>query len=183
MRDLKEEYYFKTVPQYEANNPHINWDVYNCILNVVLTYSALDARVAKMLTQWDLFPSAFNLLAILVRTDGEGMHLSRISELLAVSRANVTGLVDVLARKGLVTRESSSSDRRVRLAKLTDKGQTLIGEILPHYYDFNASLCNEMSKELIQATNDGLLALRKAACIDDEELEIGVSSEEESIRA
>lgn len=144
MRDPKEEYYFETVPKLEANNPTIDWDVYNTLLNIVLTYSALEARVARFLAKWDLFPSAFNLLAILSREQTQGIHLSRISELLAVSRANVTGLVDVLTRKGLVNRVASASDRRIRLATLTDQGRALIQEILPQYYSFNAKLCADL---------------------------------------
>src|SRR5690606_23983693 len=82
MADLKEDYYFQFVPEREkARGSNIDWKSYNSIISVVLTYSALEARLARFLARWDLFPSAFNLLAILARTDGEGMHLSRISEL------------------------------------------------------------------------------------------------------
>lgn len=164
MTDPREDYYFNYVPKFEGDNSHVDWKVYNCFLNVVLTYSAIDARVSKFLTEWDLFPSAFNLLTILSRTGGEGMHLSKISELLAVSRANVTGLVDVLARKGLVNRVSSAADRRVRLATLTEKGSELIQEILPRYYQFNKGLCNELSDEEAQMMMEKLTTLRHAAC-------------------
>lgn len=162
MTDLKEDYYFGFVPRHEAGNPSIDWKVYHSILNVVLTYSALDARMARFLAEWDLFPSAFNLLTILARTDGEGMHLSKISELLAVSRANVTGLVDVLARKGLVRRVSSPADRRVRLAMLTAEGSQLIQEILPRYYQFNAGLCDSISDKDCETMVSVLGTMREA---------------------
>lgn len=147
MVDLKEEYYFGFVPDHERNNQIIDWKAYNSILNVVLTYSALETRIAHFLSKWDLFPSAFNLLVILARTSGKGMHLSRISELLAVSRANVTGLVDVLARKGLVQRTQNPTDRRVRMAVLTSKGNDLVEVILPLYYQFNSGLCADINTE------------------------------------
>lgn len=162
MTDLKEEYYFNFVPNHEAANPSIDWKVYRSILNVVLTYSALDARMARFLAEWDLFPSAFNLLTILARTEGEGMHLSKISELLAVSRANVTGLVDVLARKGLVKRISTSADRRVRVAVLTQEGSQLIEEILPRYYQFNAGLCDGISDHDAETMARVLTTIRAA---------------------
>ncbi len=162
MTDLKEDYYFGFVPRHEAGNPSIDWKVYHSILNVVLTYSAVEARLARFLAEWDLFPSAFNLLTILARTDGEGMHLSKISELLAVSRANVTGLVDVLARKGLVRRVSSSADRRVRLAMLTPEGSQLIQDILPRYYQFNAGLCNSISDQDSETMVNVLSRIREA---------------------
>lgn len=146
MADLKEDYYFGYVPDHERDNQAIDWKVYNSILNVVLTYSALETRLAHFLSKWDLFPSAFNLLVILARTSGQGVHLSRISELLAVSRANVTGLVDVLARKGLVERSQNPTDRRVRLALLTPKGKALVEIILPQYYRFNSGMCADIDK-------------------------------------
>ena len=161
MGDLKEDYYFKFVPERErADTKGIDWKSYNTMLHVILTYSALEARMSRFLSQWDLFPSAFNLLVILARTSGEGMHLSRISELLAVSRANVTGLVDVLARKNLVRRVPSPTDRRVRLAVLTPKGDKLMKEILPLYYQFNNGLCDNISEADAKAMMTGLATLR-----------------------
>jgi DNA-binding MarR family transcriptional regulator len=146
MADLKEDYYFNYVPERERDSKsNIDWKVYNGLISVVLTYSSIEARLARFLAKWDLFPSAFNLLTILARSDGQGIHLSRISELLAVSRANVTGLVDVLARKQLVERLPSEKDRRVRLARLTPEGFRLIQEILPEYYAFNRGLCDSIS--------------------------------------
>jgi len=161
MADLKQDYYFEFVPQRErARGASIDWKSYNALLSVVLTYSATEARLSRFLAKWDLFPSAFNLLAILARTDGEGMHLSRISELLAVSRANVTGLVDVLARKDLVHRVASETDRRVRLAQLTPAGAQLIQEILPEYYAFNRSLFESIPDSDMETVTDVLRKMR-----------------------
>lgn len=167
MADLKEDYYFKVVPEHErAKGSEIDWKAYNAQISVVLTYSALEARLSRFLAQWDLFPSAFNLLTILARTGGEGMHLSRISELLAVSRANVTGLVDVLTRKNLVQRVPSDTDRRVRVARLTGAGSKLIQEILGEYYQFNRGLCGDLTEQEIEDLIRGLGQLRASICAD-----------------
>lgn len=171
MTDFKDEYYFGYVPEREKDNDFIDWKAYHTILNVVLTYSTMESRMARFLSKWELFPSAFNLMVILARTDGQGMHLSRISQLLAVSRANVTGLVDVLARKGLVQRVSSPTDRRVRLALLTDRGSELIQEILPQYYQFNAGLCKDISESDFETMVSTLTHIRKTIdreCRDEE---------------
>lgn len=148
MDDLKEDYYFDFVPEREtAAGTDIDWKTYKSLIAIVLTYSAAEARLSRFLARWEIFPSAFNLLAILARGDAEGVHLSRISDLLAVSRANVTGLVDVLARKKLVERVPSPADRRVRLARLTPDGAKLIGEILPAYHKFNIGLFDGIPDE------------------------------------
>jgi DNA-binding MarR family transcriptional regulator len=60
------------------------------------------------------------------------MH--ELGELLLVSRANTTGLIDLLEHKGLVERLSSQEDRRVRLVRLTRAGHALLESILPGHY-------------------------------------------------
>jgi MarR family 2-MHQ and catechol resistance regulon transcriptional repressor len=60
------------------------------------------------------------------------MH--ELGELLLVSRANVTGLVDCLAQRGLVERSQHERDRRVRLVRLTRDGEKLLESVLPAHY-------------------------------------------------
>ena len=43
-----------------------------------------------------------------------------------VSRANITGLVDSLFRKGLVERINDPHDRRVNMIKILPKGEKLV---------------------------------------------------------
>jgi len=130
----REDYYFRFIPDFEKNNSYFDLKTYGVLFSTILTYSAMETRTSQFLARWDLFPSAFNLLAILYRTSNCGMPLSKLSNLLAVSRANVTGLVDCLESRKLVERTSDPNDRRVRLAVLTSEGSELIQEIMPLYY-------------------------------------------------
>jgi len=57
------------------------------------------------------------------------MPMRRISDLLHVKPAAVTGTVDRLVRSGLVVRELHPSDRRSILVCLTPTGQRLVQEI------------------------------------------------------
>jgi len=61
----------------------------------------------------------FDVLAQLYR-QRDGLRLGELSKRTMVSNGNVTGLVERLEADGLVLRETL--DRRVTLAKLTDKG-------------------------------------------------------------
>jgi len=63
----------------------------------------------------------FDVLAQLYR-QRDGLRLGELSKRTMVSNGNVTGLVERLEADGLVLRETLDSDRRVTLAKLTDKG-------------------------------------------------------------
>lgn len=161
MTDIKEDYYFSFLPEFEKNNKHIDWAAYHATMNIALTFTVLENQIARFLAQWDLFPSAYNLLNILYRTEGKGLPLSRISELLAVSRANVTGLVDVLSNKGLVDRTLSKQDRRIRIACLTARGVRLVNEITPEYYRMLSGICACLTEDQQNQLFNSLTMLRK----------------------
>jgi DNA-binding MarR family transcriptional regulator len=71
----------------------------------------------------------FDLLASLLRRDGQ--TLAALSRDLLVTAGNVTGLVDRAERDGVVRRRADPADRRVARVWLTDRGRTLIEELLP----------------------------------------------------
>ncbi len=71
----------------------------------------------------------FDLLARLNREDGQ--TLAGLSRALLVTAGNVTGLVDRAERDGVVARRPDPADRRVARVWLTDRGRTLIRELLP----------------------------------------------------
>lgn len=55
--------------------------------------------------------------------------MSALARALRCDNSNVTGLVDKLESRGLVVREPSPDDRRVKLVRLTDKGIRMRGEV------------------------------------------------------
>ena len=66
----------------------------------------------------------FDVLAQLYRTP-EPMSMGELSRRLMVTNANITGLIDRLAREGLVERRPSAQDRRRQLVELTAVGKRL----------------------------------------------------------
>ncbi len=62
------------------------------------------------------------------------MLLHDLGEVLLMTRANVTGLIDHLEEKGLVKRVIDSSDRRARFARITKKGEGLLDEVAPVFF-------------------------------------------------
>jgi MarR family 2-MHQ and catechol resistance regulon transcriptional repressor len=101
--------------------------------------------------------AGFNVLAILSHQRDAGMPLHEIGRLLLVSRANVTGLIDSLEGKGLVERVDHATDRRVYLARITDKGQSLLNTHRPLYF----STVAHMSSGLSATEKKSLIALLK----------------------
>ncbi len=65
------------------------------------------------------------ILSLLSEKDGR--PFKELANVLACTRATVTGIVDTMEKKGLVERCPNPEDRRSLLVKLTDKGAGLLG--------------------------------------------------------
>lgn len=84
--------------------------------------------------QWDLSPSQFNVLNVLLETP-EGRTQIDLSRELLMHRSNVTGLVDRLEKRGLVLRRDQPQDRRAYRVVLTAAGRRTVAQIRPRYYE------------------------------------------------
>lgn len=61
------------------------------------------------------------------------MTISEIGQKVLLANASMTSAVDRLEQKSLVMRETSSSDRRVKIVTLTKRGRTFISELYKHH--------------------------------------------------
>jgi MarR family transcriptional regulator, organic hydroperoxide resistance regulator len=66
----------------------------------------------------------YYILSLLAEKDGR--PFKELAEALACTRATVTGIVDTLEKKALVTRQPHPDDRRSMLVNLTDEGKALL---------------------------------------------------------
>jgi MarR family 2-MHQ and catechol resistance regulon transcriptional repressor len=103
-------------------------------LSLIYTCDVFQQMVSRYMAEYGLSKSTLNILAILRHGPEEGMQLHDLGELLLVSRANITGLIDHLEGKELVKRMVDSQDRRARLARITKKGQALLDEFMPLHF-------------------------------------------------
>ena len=105
--------------------------------------------------RWDLGPSQFNILNLLY-LEADGYTQVELSRQLIMHKSNVTGLINRLEKRRLVTRSGCAQDRRVYLIKLSAHGKALIRRILPEYYrvaeavwgDFPISRTRKLMNEL-----------------------------------
>lgn len=113
----------------------LNVQVYIWILRA---YGALSGQLAAELREHDLSPSSWNVLMALRNTPDQTLEPHELASRLLVTRPSVTGLVDTLARRGLVERRPHETDgRRVRVW-LTDQARTLMDAHFPtHYANLN----------------------------------------------
>jgi MarR family 2-MHQ and catechol resistance regulon transcriptional repressor len=132
--DKREHHYLNRMRHHSSKYAEFHWPSVELLINLAYTYDVVHSHLARKLDACDLSLGAFNVLMILSRCEDEGYPMHELGELLLVSRANVTGLVDYLARKGLVERALDERDRRVRLVRLTKAGEKFLESILPTHY-------------------------------------------------
>lgn len=71
----------------------------------------------------------FDVIATL--GDTEGMSCRELSEKTLVTKGTLTGVLDRLERKELITGNQDPSDRRIRIVRLTSKGEELFRKVFP----------------------------------------------------
>src|SRR6184192_2888535 len=78
--------------------------------------------------EFDLSPIQCHVLHLI--EPGRPLPMSRLADTLSCDASNVTGLVDRLESRGLVRRQPSSHDRRVKVLQLTPTGARLRAQLL-----------------------------------------------------
>ncbi|NEZ56105.1 MarR family transcriptional regulator [Leptolyngbyaceae cyanobacterium CCMR0082] len=93
-----------------------------------------------------LTPTQGQILALLQSSPKRGIRLSTIAKGLATSAATASDAVSSLVKKGLVSREKATDDRRAIAIRLTPKGQKQ-AEKAASWPDFLLSAVTELSEE------------------------------------
>ncbi|QJR20537.1 MarR family transcriptional regulator [Pelagibacterium halotolerans] len=93
---------------------------------------------------FDLTPVQFAALDAL--RDRPGTDQAGLAEAIGKDRATIGAVVDRLEQKNLLKRDVSTSDRRARVLSLTDRGETLLSEVLP--------LVERLQKEILPGLDD-----------------------------
>jgi DNA-binding MarR family transcriptional regulator len=90
-------------------------------LSVVRTSDQLEHRSARLLREYGLTSSQYNVLRIL-RGEGKPLPILEIASRTITVVPGITGLIDRLEQAGFVNRLRCEKDRRVIYVALTDQG-------------------------------------------------------------
>ncbi|HEY4753804.1 MAG TPA: MarR family transcriptional regulator, partial [Candidatus Limnocylindrales bacterium] len=102
-------------------------------------------------------------LNVLFVLSAEGpLPMNRLAEVLDVSQASATGIVDRMEQRGLVTRERDDDDRRVVRVTLTPQGAGLISGLAAEQRDKLGRLLDTLADDDAAALLQGLRAMRLA---------------------
>jgi MarR family 2-MHQ and catechol resistance regulon transcriptional repressor len=159
--DKREEHYLSRLRHHGKKYADFHRPTVELLVNLYYTSDVIESQFAREIETHNLSGAALNALMILSRCEA-GCPMHELGELLLVSRANVTGLVDCLERKGLVKRTTTAGDRRVKLLTLTAAGRGFLEEFLPgHYAHARALLRGLTNKDKLELSRL-LLKLRHA---------------------
>lgn len=157
--DPREAFYHDRVCECGPLYNHFDRLTSEAALNLAYTYDVLHQVTGRYMADYGLSKSTFNILMILRHGSSEGMLLHMLGELLLVSRANITGLVDHLEEKGYVNRVVDQHDRRARFARITAKGLALLDRVIPVHFEALGKLLSGLSN----SDKEQLIALLKKA--------------------
>ncbi len=111
-------------PQNAAQSP-----VLGTVRSLVRAYQAFASYSETFVRQYDLTPAQFDVIATLGNT--LGLSMGDIGQKTLITKGTLTGVVDRLAKKGLVSREVPPENRRSVIVRLTDDGHQLFEQVFP----------------------------------------------------
>ncbi len=158
------EFYREAAVFMKANQSEFDADTVEAIFSLVFAYDAFSTHFTRRLQRFGLSFPGFNMLMILNQPiyREKGCRLSQLGELLLVSKANVTGVLDSLVKRGLAKRVDSVRDRRVKLAKTTPSGEALIASMLPSHFRETKRVLKHLKRQDKRDLRDLLGKLRQS---------------------
>lgn len=96
----------------------------------------------------------YNILRILKGVHPEGHPRYEIIDRMIERRPDVTRLLNRLEKRALVTRKTSSQDRRLSIAVITKKGLNMLKEMHPHFVEAANSFTRQLSENELETFSE-----------------------------
>lgn len=125
---------------------------------LVRAYQAFADYSAKHVRELGLTPSQFDVIATLGNTNG--MSMGEIAEKTLVTKGTLTGIIDRLEQKDLVTREVPPDNRRSFTVVLTPKGHQTFQKVFPAHIAYLKECFGKLSKPELEQTKLSLKRLK-----------------------
>lgn len=124
------------------------------------TFQAFEIYSASHIRAIGLTPPQFDIIATLGNT--VGMSPKELGEKTLITKGTLTGVVDRLIDKGLVSRTASATDGRCQHIQLTAQGEQLFARIFPEHLAHLRPVFERLSEAEIDALTANLSILRSA---------------------
>jgi len=126
-------------------------EIFSCLRRII---NAVEIYSSKMKDKTGLNVSQLSCLLVLEKTGP--LSLSKLSQHVFLSPSMITSIVDQLEKKELVLRTRKSSDRRVILIELTDKGKEVAHTAPPSFQEQLITNLSHLKEEEKKALFDNL---------------------------
>ncbi len=130
-------------------------------LNVIRTSDWVENRLGRLLRDFGLTNSQYNVLRILRGAGGPLPSLEVADRMIRVVPA-ITGLIDRLEKQGLVSRRRCSEDRRVVYVEISREGKKLLAKIDKPLTELHARLLGHLSKADLKQLSELLEKARQS---------------------
>lgn len=127
------------------------------------TYHAFETLNRAQLRPFGLTLAQFDVIATLGNT--QGMTFRCLGEATLITKGTLTGVVDRLARNGIVERIGGQVDRRTLVVRLTAEGERLFERVFPLIVGQPLDAGSTLTEADLDRLDAGLARLRKA--LDD----------------
>lgn len=131
LRDLPSR---ETLQKFAQRYPQADVSAVAVFLHLLRVASDLSGALDECLSRHGLLQGRWWVLILLMREQGLVSTPSALAEKAGVTRATMTGLLDGLARDGLLERQWDAQDRRRVTVRLTPAGQRKLDAVMPDYY-------------------------------------------------
>jgi DNA-binding MarR family transcriptional regulator len=105
-------------------------------------------EISRRLASFEISPAQLSVLIVI--DANPGVNQLTVAQVLSIERAGLGRLVDHLEKRGLVTREASSINRRYYVLYLTDAGATLLGRIRLILAEFEKDLARKIGSRAFE---------------------------------
>ncbi|MBX3439795.1 MAG: MarR family transcriptional regulator [Planctomycetaceae bacterium] len=129
------------------------------MLSIVRTSDLLENRMARLLREYGLTPSQYNVLRIL-RGEGRPLPCLEVAERMIQVAPAITRVVDQLLAMDLINKTQSHEDRRVFTIELKPAAVRLLAELDQPVLDLHAKLMNGVKKSDLRSLIQTLEAVR-----------------------
>jgi len=123
-------------------------------------YQAFERYSAAHIQTLALTPPQFDVIAILGNT--KGMTFRELGERTLITKGTLTGVIDRLETKSLVTRENCPEDGRSTIVRLTHQGEKTFNRAFPAHIGHLREAFSLVCEKELTALEAGLATLKKA---------------------
>ena len=131
---MKHEYYSKIIKESFEDCPEDNREIITEGLSLMDLHREIEMFAEIIGSRFDVPIKQMEILEILFSDPEKVLTPAELADEVHLTRSTMTGNLDALQRKGLITRESHPSDRRMTIIKITDKGIEFCKKAMPKRY-------------------------------------------------